>query len=253
MSSWANRNAVPIKKQEPIIQNYFSCSEDYVTSSLLFFYSFAYCQRMAEPFYILDTQGHFQPLLNTSPILHFVKAVPSNARNLAEDLSFLAPVINQYSVVTLKRNLQSIFSYNGNTFQRVDNYLSTMGLQRQTFDAGITLDMSGCVPAILQELKAFQKRTGKKTLRIFAMVDNVNLLREFALQGDPSWSFVSLLRTGPPLSTDDFLLKTLGELRMLKKLDFVLTRFSSALGKFLYLWCEGQVTSYDKQAWKALD
>jgi hypothetical protein len=253
MSSWANRNAVTVKKQEPAIKTYFSSSEDYVTSSLLFFYSFAYCQRMAEPFYILDTEGYFQPLLNTSPILHFVKTVPDDAQNLAEDLYRLAPVLNQLSVSNLKRNLQSIFDYNGATFQRVDNYLSSMGLLRQTFDVGITLDISGCVPVILQELKAFQKRTGKQSLRVFVMTDSLPLLREFATKGDPTWSFVSLLRNGPPPTNDQQLLKTLGELRMIKKLDFVLTRFSSALGKVLYLWCEGQVTSYDKQAWKALN
>ena len=253
MSSWANRSAVSLKKKEPVVKTYFSCSEDYVTSSLLFFYSFVYTQRMAEPFYIVDSEGYFQPLLNTSPVLHFLKTVPAEGTNLAADPLSMGSVLQQVSLANLKRNFQTIFQYNGLTFQRVDNYLSNMGVLRQTFDAGITLDMNGCVPLVIQELKTLQKRTGKKTLRLFAMTDDIELLREFATNGDPSWSFVSLLRTGPPLDAEGQLLKTLGELRMMKKLEYVISAFSLPLGKFLYLWCEGQLMSYDKQPWKALD
>jgi hypothetical protein len=206
---------------------------------------------MAEPFYIFDTQGYFQPLLKVNPILHYLKEEPPGATNVADSISSLAPVINSLSFATLKRTFQGIFDYNGETVSKVDAFMSNMGILRQPFDLGITLDISGCVPLVIQEVKALQKRTGKKTLRVFVMTEDMNLLREFATKGDPSWTYTSLLRPSP-LDAQTQLLKTLAELSIMKKQEFLITRLSSPLGKFVYLLSNGQVISYDKSTWKAL-
>ena len=258
MTSWANMKTIPLKKKEPMIRSYFSSpSNDYTTSTLGFLYSFLYCQRSAEPYYIYDPNGYFQPLLKTSPILHFLKDLPSQATNFASDPQTLAPVLNSMSLPTLKRITDSILQYNNETNYKIDTFLSNFGLTKQTFDVGIVLDVSGCVPIVNSGLKLFQKRTGKKTLKVFVMTENMEYLREFATSGDPSWSYTSLMRMNAPTEKDYQLTKILAELRIMQQVDFLAFRFATPLGKLLYLTnpkvnAESQVISVDGQGWKAL-
>lgn len=257
MSSWANLKATPLKKKEPSVRSYVSSSEDYITSTLGFLYSFAYSQRMAEPFYIHDTHGHFQPLLKTSPILHYLKEKPSTGQDLASDLQQMAPVVNNLSLASLKRTVSSIYQMNAETDYKVDTFLTNFGLLRQSFDVGIVLDISGCVPAVVTGLKALQKRTGKKTLKVFVMTNDMNLLREFAQKGDPSWSYLSMMRDKAPQDSDYKLTKVLAELKLMQQMEYLAVRFGSPVGKLLYLTnqkivSETQVISVDGQKWKAL-
>lgn len=247
MTSWANNNRIPLKKKEPTIQTYFSSSEDYASSTLGFLYSFLFCQRSAEPFYIHDTHGHFQPLVKSSPILHYLKETPASAKNLATNLSEMSPVLNAMSLNSMKRIVNSIFQYNGETEFKIDTLLSNFGLNRQTFDVGIQLDISGCVPQVISSLKMFQKRTGKKTLKVFVATNTMSLLKEFAQKGDPTWSYVSLMRDGslPPF-------KTHAELKLMRQIETVFVRYSSPMGKLLYLTSDNTVLSFDGQMWKAL-
>lgn len=247
MTSWANNNRIPLKKKEPTIQTYFSSSEDYTSSTLGFLYSFLYCQRTAEPFYIYDTHGHFQPLLKTSPILHYLKETPASAKNLATNLSEMSPVMNAMNTNTMKRTVNSIFQYNGETDFKIDTLLSNFGLNRQTFDVGIQLDISGCVPQVVTSLKMFQKRTGKKTLKVFVVTQDMRLLKEFAQKGDSSWTYVSLMRDGASLP-----FKTHAELKLMRQIETVLVNYTSPMGKLLYLTSENSVLSFNNQTWKAL-
>ena len=247
MTSWANNNRIPLKKIEPTIQAYISSSEDYTTSTLAFLYGFLYCQRTAEPFYIHDTHGHFQPMLKNSPILHYLKETPSSGTNLALNPSQMAPVINAMNQNTMKRTVNSIFQYNGETEFKIDTLLSNFGLNRQSFDVGIVLDISGCVPQVVSSLKTFQKRTGKKTLKIFITTQDMNLLREFAQKGDSSWNYVSMMRDGP---LPPF--KAPAELKLMRQIETVFVRYSNPLGKLLYLTSENAVISFDGQMWKAM-
>ena len=257
MTSWANMNRIPLKQKEPTIRSFFSSSEDYPTSTLYFLYSFVYSQRAAEPFYIHDTKGYFQPLVKTSPILHFVKEAPPGATNLATNLSQMAPVVNAITLTTLKRTISSIFQYNGETQFKIDSFLSNFGLLRQTFDIGIVLDISGSVSAAISGTATLQKRIGKKNLRIFVMTDDMDMLREFASKGDPSWSYVSMMRFEPPNDKQYVLFKMLSELKLMQQTDYLVCRLGSPLGKLLFLTSEkvnteSQVVSLDRQGWKAM-
>ena len=257
MTSWANMNRIPLKQKEPTIRSFFSSSDDYATSTLQFLYSFVYSQRAAEPFYIHDTKGYFQPLLKTSPILHFVKEAPSGATNLATNLSQIAPVVNSLNVVSLKRTISSIFQYNGETMFKIDTFLSNFGLLRQTFDVGIVLDISGSVPAVITGILKLQKRIGKKNLRMFVMTEDMEMLREFATKGDPSWSYVSMMRFEAPTDKQYVLFKTLSELKLMQQTDYLVCRLGTPLGKLLFLTSEkvnteSQVVSLDGQGWKAM-
>lgn len=257
MTSWANMNRIPLKQKEPTIRSFFSSAEDYPSSTLQFLYSFIYSQRAAEPFYIHDTKGYFQPLLKTSPILHYVKETPTGATNLATNLSQMAPVVNSLNLVSLKRTVSSIFQYNGETLFKIDSFLSNFGLLRQAFDVGIVLDSSGCVPIVISGVTKLQKRIGKKSLRIFVMTNDMEMLREFATKGDPSWSYVSMMRYDSPTDKQYLLFKTVSELKLMQQTDYLVCRLGSPLGKLLFLISEkvnteSQVVSVDGQGWKAM-
>jgi hypothetical protein len=257
MTSWANMNQVSLKKKEPTIRSYFSSSEDYATSSLQFLYSFIYSQRSAEPFYIYDTHGYFQPLLKTSPILHFTKTMPVNATDLTKEMFQMSTVLNSMNLTTLKRIVSSVFQYNGETLFKIESFLRNFGLLQQTFDVGIVLDISGCVPSINAGLLKLQKRIGKKSLHVFVMTDDMELLRQFAMTGDSSWTYKSMMRYESPTDKQYALFKTLGELKLMQKADYLVCRLGSPLGKLLFLTSEkvnteSQVVSVDGQGWKAM-
>jgi hypothetical protein len=254
MSSWANLKVVPLQKKESSVRSFFATSDDYATSALEFLYSFIYTQRSAEPFYIYDSHGYAQPLLKSSPILHYLKEKPTNP---SSDVQQMAPVLNTMNLASLKRSINSIFQYNGETSYKIDTFLTNFGLLRQTYDVGIVLDISGCVPSVVSGLKTIQKRTGKKTLKVFVMTNDTNLLREFATAGDPSWTYVSMMQTKMPQDKDYKLTKTLAELKLMQQMEYLVFRIGSPLGKLLYLTSqkistESQVVSVDGQKWKAL-
>ena len=258
MTSWANLKSVPSKKLEPTIRSYFSSTtNDYATSTLAFLYSYIYQQRNAEPFYIHDTEGFFQPLLKINPALHYLRETPSTANNLASDISQTASILNSMNLSSIRRTATDILQHNGQTFSRVETALSNAGLLKQTYDVGIVLDTSGCVPLVITGLKALQKRTGKKTMRVFLMTESIEYVREFSMKGDPSWTFVSMLRQNPPTDKDYTLIKTLTEIKIMQGIEYLAFRFSSPLGKLLYLTSsklttESQVVSIDGAKWKAV-
>lgn len=253
MSSWANLKIVPSKKKETIRNYYSSTSSDYATACVGFFFSHIYFQRNAEPYYVYDKDGFFQPLLNTSAVIHYLKEEPSPGMNLANSLSTTYPIVNALSLNTLRKNASTIFQYNGQTQEKINDALSKYGQVKPVFDVGVILDISGCVPLVFSALRTFQKRTGKKTLKIFISTDSVELLREFATKGDPTWSYVSLLRSGVPST----LLKTLCELKLLQDIEYIVGKLSNPMGKLVYLTSpkitmESQFLSIDGSTWKAV-
>lgn len=256
MTSWANLKSVPSKKLQPTIRSYFSSTtNDYATSTLAFLYSYIYQQRNAEPFYIHDTEGFFQPLLKTNPALHYLRETPSTGNNLASDISQTASILNSISLSSIKRTAADILQQNGQTFSRVENALSNTGLLKQSFDVGIVLDISGSASLAIAGLKALQKRTGKKTMRVFVMTESMEYLREFATKGDTSWTFASMLRQNAPTDKEYTLIKTLAEIKTMQGIEYLAFRFSSPLGKLLYLTSsklntESQIISIDGAKWK---
>jgi hypothetical protein len=258
MTSWANMKAVSLKKKEPTIRSFFSTpSDDVAATSLYFLYGFLYSQRNAEPYYIHDTKGFLQPILKTSPIVHYLKEAPSSGTNFAEDVTVFGSIVNALTLVQMKRTISSIYQFNDATLFKIDAFLSSFGLLRQSIDAGIVLDISGCVPTVVNGLKTLQKRIGKKQMRIFVMTDNLELLREFAAKGDSTWSFVSLNRTTPPTTSEGKLIKFLAELKLMQQAEYLAFRFGSPLGKLLFLTSEkvgteSQVIAVDGQKWKAM-
>jgi hypothetical protein len=256
MTSWANLRINPLKKKETI-RNYFSSSDDYVTSSLGFLYSFVYTQKNAEPFYVHDAQGYFDPLLKSSQVIHYIKEQPSDGKNWSTNLSETGAILNNMPLPTLRRTASSLLELNPQTTSRVNNALASFGVGKNTFDLGIVLDLSGCVPLVINGIKTIQKRTGKKQLNIFVMTDSMDLLKEFAMKGDPSWKFLSLLRYNAPQDKESRLLKVLAELRIIQDIEFLVCRLSSPLGKLLYLTnkkilLDSQVVSFDGSLWKPL-
>ena len=253
MSSWANLKSVPSKKKESI-RNYFSpLSSNYAESSLAFLYTYMYLQRNAEPCYVYDKDSFFQPLLETSAVIHYLREEPNSGENLATNLSSFAPILNAMSLTSLKRNISNVFQYNGQTKDRINDALSKYGLTKPTFDVGVILDISGCVPLVFSALRTFQKRTGKKTLKVFIATESMDLLKEFATKGDSSWTYVSLLRGG----TIPNLLKSMCELKLLQDIDYIVGKFSTPLGKLVFLTnpkltMESQFMSVDGSSWKAL-
>jgi hypothetical protein len=259
MTSWLNRSTNPQKKTERVFSVYYEpTSDDYAESTLSFLYGFAYSQRSAESYYIHDTNRQFQPLLKVSPILHYLKETPSSGTNLAKDPERMAATINALSLSSLRRTIQSVYQFNGQTEQKLDAFLSNYALGKKTFDVGIVLDISGCVPQVISALQYLQKRTGKKVLNIFVSTNSMDLLKEFVFGGDKSWSFVSLLRTDMSKDPDYPLYKTLAEIRILQGIEYIVVRFSSSLGKLLYLTSkviqmESQILSVDGSKWKAME
>lgn len=230
---------------------------DFAEAAVQFLFAFTYTQRTAEPFYIYDTLGYFQSLFNYSPILHYMKEAPSGAKNLALETS-VADVVNGLSLNYLRRTAASILQYNPETDNRVKQFLINMGVQRQVFDVGIVLQTDSCVPAVLKQVASLQTRTGKKSLKVFVATERMDLLQEFATKGNPSWSFVSLLRNNQPNDPRYFLEKTLAELQTLRGLEYVAVSFGSALGKLIYLTStaitmESQILSLDGKSWKAME
>jgi hypothetical protein len=187
MTSWANLNTVSLKKKEPI-RNFFSSDEDYATATLKFLYTYVYLQRNADPFFVYDEQGYFQPLLKTSPVIHYMKET-GQGMNYANDIKSFDSVFKTISLQSFRRTVNSVYQYNPFTASKIETILSTSGLRKQIYDVGIVLDISGCVPTVIAGLKQFQKRTGKKTLNVFVMTNDMDLLKEFALTGDTSWNY----------------------------------------------------------------
>ena len=257
MSSWANLRTVSTKKKEPTIRFYFSSSDTYADATLAFLYSVLYTQKSAEPIYVHDTQGFFQPLLKVNPTLHYVKEAPSSGTNLNDDLSQMALVLQNISFASLKRSVASLYQFNQQTFARVEAVMSNFGVLRQTFDVGLVLLEPSDVQAAIDGLKRLQKRTGKKSFHIFVMTQDVDLLREFAFNGDKSWTFMSTLRQDMKTDKESMLIKTLCDISLLQKVDYLAIQIKSAIGKLLYLTnekitLENQVVSLDNTSWKVL-
>jgi len=256
MTSWANRMVVPGKKQQgPTISSYYEPSEDYVSSTVAFFYWSVYQQRNAEPFYIRDSKGFFQPLLNPSPTLHYLKETPSSGTKL-ESLSQTGTVLTSLTPAFLRRAASTLLQFNGQTNARIDSLLLNYGVLRDSFDAGIVLDVSGCVPHVINALHGIQKRLAKKTLRVFVATESMSLLEQFARTGDPSWSFVSMLRRTPLPTAEAVFWKQLAELKILRSQENLVVRLESPLGKLLYLTAskitmDSQIVSWDGSKWKA--
>jgi hypothetical protein len=256
MTSWLSRTSQPMKQKDFQISSFYEpTTSSYAEDTLHFLYSYAYTQRNANPFYIHDTNFYFQPLLKTSPILHYLREAPSSAINLAKTPDAIATTLQSMSLPALRRTIGSIYQFNGMTNAKVEAFISNFGPLKQTFDAGIVLDASGCVANVIRELKAFQKRTGKASLKVFVATDNLDLLKEFAFTGDKSWSYVSFNRTEPPKDKEAALLKTLSEIRLLQQIPYLVVKFSTALGKLLYLTSsqiqmESQISSIDGSTWK---
>ena len=257
MTSWANLRSLPTKKSEPTIRYSFSSSNSYADSTLGFLYSVLYSQKSAEPIYVHDTHGYFQPLLKENPTLHYLKEAPSSGTNLTDEMSLMAPVLTNVSFATLKRSVTSLYQFNQSTIARVEVVMSNFGLLRQTFDVGLVLLEPKDVQAAITGLKALQKKTGKKTLRIFVMTEDVELLRNFATQGEPSWSFMSTLKQTMKTDKDSMLLKTLCDITLMQKVDYLAVQMKSSIGKLLFLTnekvtLESQVVSLDGSSWKVL-
>lgn len=257
MTSWLNRQSLPPKNPEPILRYIFSSSDTYAESTLAFLYSVLYSQKSAEPIYVHDTQGYFQPLLTTNPSLHYLKDAPSSGMNLANEMGRINPVVSSLSFAALKRSITSLYQFNQATVATVAARLSALGLARQTFDVGLVLLEPTDVQAALGGLKTFQKKTGKKTLRIFVMTEDVELLRTFATSGEPSWSFMSTLKQTMKTDTDSLLLKTLCDITLMQKVDALAVRLTSSIGKLVYLTNEkvtlqSQVVSLDGASWKVI-
>ena len=254
MTSWANLKSIPSKKKEQV-RNYFSTSSDnYSDATLSFLYSFIYTQRNAEPYYVHDKQGFFQPLLKTSQVIHYLREEPTG-NNYASHLSELTPVLTTLSLAALKRNCSSVFQYNAFTMNKINDNLSKFGVAKASFDVGIILDLSGSVPNVINHLKNLQKRTGKKSLQVFVMTNSMEMLQEFAMNGDPSWKYVSLMRTNAPQDKEYQLMKTMCELRLLSDIEYIISRFSSSAGKLIFftspkLTMENQFISIDGSSWK---
>lgn len=257
MTSWANLRSIPTKKKEPSIRFYFSSSENYANATLAFLYSVLYTQKSAEPIYIHDTEGYFQPLLKVSPIIHYLKEAPSSGKNLNDDISQMAPVLNLLTYASLKRSINSIYQFNQQTFGKVEAVMSNFGVLRQTFDLGLVLLEPQDVDAAILGIKALQKRTGKKGFNIFVMTESVDLLRDFALNGDKSWTYMSTLRQGMKTDKESMLMKTLCDITIMQKVDYLAIQMKSSIGKLLYLTnekvtLESQVVSLDNASWKVL-
>lgn len=258
MTSWANKTSISLaKKKEPTIRFYYSSpSEDYASSTLSFLYSIVFCQKSAEAFYAHDAQGFFQPILKGSPVIHYIKELPSSGTNLYTELYQAIPVLSPMSYANLKRNIRALYELNQETSAKIDAFLSNFSILRQAFDVGLVLEQPEDVANSITGLKALQKRVGKKGFRIFVMTEDIELVRQFAQQGDPSWSYVSLLRKDSPTDKQYTLLKRLSEIQLIQKTDFLAVRLGSPLGKLLFLLnekvnSESQVVSLDKTSWKA--
>ena len=251
MSSWANLQTTSLKKKEINVRSYFEpISDEYVGSTLAFLYAFSYSQRSAEPFYIRDTKGFFQPLLQSSPILHYLKESPSSGQNICLDLIQTEKTLSSMSLNTLRRNVRSVYQFNSSTQSQINRFIVNFGVDRKTFDVGIVLDVSGTPAQAIQTLKTFQKRSGKKSLSVFVMTSDMELLRQFATQGDSSWSFTSLLQKNQPSENSYQLFKTLAELQVLQRTPVLAYRFGSLTGKLLFLTADADTLSLDGLPWK---
>ena len=241
---------------KPLIRSYYVPSEDYASSTLAFFYWSIYQQRNAEPFYCVDTQGFFQRLLKANPTLHYLKEIPPTGTRL-DTVADTAPVVSLLSLTSLRRAASALLQYNPQTNAEIASVLTNYGLARETFDVGIVLDVEGCVPRVVEQLTMLQARLDKATLKVYVSTESIDLLREFAQKGHPSWSYLSLYREDAPTDAEFVFWRRLADLKLLQSQETLVLRLSSALGKLVYLTnpklqLDSQVLSWDSSVWKPL-
>lgn len=236
MSSWANLQ-VNKQRKGPMISSYLEITsdDDLFTNLLRFSYVFVAKQRVAEPMYVYDKKGILQNLLKVSPVVHYVKEVPSTASNILYDMTSCVNILKSMNTTTLRKTIQSINIINSEKELLVQNNLKSNLLSASQFDCGIVLDVSGSAVQAVKALKTFQTRTFKKTLKIFVMTNNFHYLHEFVTHGDKSWTFASLMKNKMPSDEDSIYLKMLSDTYLMQSLPHIFVSPSTSVGKYLYL------------------
>lgn len=244
MTSWANLQ-VAKQRKGPLISSYFEVQGDDLFSNLVdFSYTFVSKQRSAEPMYVYDKKGMIQNLIKVSPIIHYVKEIPSSATNIHHDMTSIKQSIQNVNMNTLRKTIQSINIFNSEKELLVQNNLKSNVIGSSQFDVGIVLDVSGSALQAVKALKAFQARTYKKTIKIFVMTDNIHYLHDFVINGDKSWTFSSLMRNKLTTDPESMSLKMLSEVYLLQQIPHLFLNTQTSLGKYLYLTSK-MMTSMD--------
>ncbi len=236
MSSWANLHANKQRKG-PTISSYLEIStdDDLFTNLLRFSYVFVAKQRSAEPMYVYDKKGMVQNLLKVSPVVHYIKEVPSTASNILYDIDSCVKVLQTMNVSTVRKTVQSINILNSEKELLVQNNLKSNLVNASQFDCGIVLDVSGSAVQAVNALKIFQARTFKKTLKIFVMTNNYHYLHEFVTKGDKSWTFASLMKNKMPETEEAMTLKILSDTYLMQSIPHIFVTPSTSVGRYLYL------------------
>jgi hypothetical protein len=235
MSSWLRAKAVPKRKPIAIPAYHDTASSPDIASIYLeFMAAYAYSQKMSETCNVWDPSGIINLTLKYNPQIRLLKEKPENSRALT---------LGEYSNLTatmkfgdIKRFATNVFQYDPEFNQTVIKVLEKASI-KTVFDIGIHLvsDLSGSsLPRYVELIKAFQKKTKKTTLNIYAMAGSYDTLTAFKSIADPTWKITSLNK-GADISGSLAFLNMMAEVQIMSILPALILDFTESVDRFIYM------------------
>ena len=196
--------------------------------------AYAYSQKMSETCNVWDPSGIINLTLKYNPQIRLLKEKPENSRALT---------LGEYSNLTatmkfgdIKRFATNVFQYDPEFNQTVIKVLEKASI-KTVFDIGIHLvsDLSGSsLPRYVELIKAFQKKTKKTTLNIYAMAGSYDTLTAFKSIADPTWKITSLNK-GADISGSLAFLNMMAEVQIMSILPALILDFTESVDRFIYM------------------
>ena len=235
MSSWLRAKAVPKRKPISVASYHDTASSPDISSIYLeFMAAYAYSQKMGETCNVWDPSGIINLTLKYNPQIRILKEKPEGSRALT---------LGEYSNITatmkfgdIKRFATNVFQYDPEFNQTVIKVLEKASI-KSVFDIGIHLvsDLSGSsLPRYVEIIKAFQKKTKKTTLNIYAMAGSYDTLTAFKSIADPSWKITSLNK-GTEINNSLAFLNMMAEVQIMSILPALVLDFTESVDRFIYM------------------
>jgi hypothetical protein len=235
MSSWLRAKAVPKRKPIAIPAYHDTTSSSDIPSIYLeFMAAYAYSQKMNEVCNVWDPSGIINVTLKYNPQVRVLKEKPEDSRILT---------LGDYSNMTatmkfgdIKRFAINVFQYDAEFNQSVIKVLEKASI-KTVFDIGIHLvsDLSGSsLPRYVELIKAFQKKTKKTALNIYAMAGSYDTLTAFKSMADPTWKITSLNK-GADINGSLGFLNMMAEVQIMSILPALILDFTESVDRFIYM------------------
>ena len=177
MSSWLRAKSAPIKKALVIPYYHDTTSSlDIISIYLDFLGAYSFNQKMGQICNVWDPTGVINSTLRYNPQIRILKEKPEESQGQNMD-NYLNTVSN-IKYVDIKRYATNIFLYDLDFNQSVIKVLEKASI-KSVFDIGIHLVPDIKLSTYVDYIKAFQKKSKKETLTIYAMTTSYDLLKAF--------------------------------------------------------------------------